>query len=117
MSNSRLNAEIRSKRRRHIDQVNLPPEVRRLEKNGSIVYLIGTAHLSNASNHQVGSIIDQVQPDRVMVELCDERRALMYQTQLQQSVSWAEIREVIRSKGIGQAMLLLPLLFASDVDN
>jgi len=113
VSNSRLNAETRIKRRRHIGEADLPPEVRRLEKNGSIVYLIGTAHLSNASNEQVGHIIDQVQPDRVMVELCDERRALMYQTQVQQTVSWSEMRQVVRSKGVGQAMLLLPLLFAS----
>ena len=30
-----------------------------------------------------------------------------------QEISWAEIRQVIKTKGIGQAMLLLPLLFAS----
>ena len=59
-SNSRLNAEMRLKKRQHIDSDDLPHEVKKLEKNGSIVYLIGTAHLSNASNEQVATIIDKV---------------------------------------------------------
>ena len=55
-----------------------------------------------------------MQPDRVMVELCDERRSLMYSSVNQvQEISWAEIRQVVKTKGVGQAMLLLPLLFAS----
>ena len=61
-------------------------------------------------------IEDKVQPDRVMVELCDERRSLMYSSpSTVQKVTWEEVRQVIKQKGLGQAMLLLPLLFASSV--
>ena len=60
ISSSRLQAETRYKKRKHIDSDDLAPQVKKLEaKNGATVYLIGTAHLSNASNYQVGKIIDQ----------------------------------------------------------
>ena len=60
ISSSRLQAETRYKKRKHIASDDLAPQVKKLEaKNGATVYLIGTAHLSNASNYQVGKIIDQ----------------------------------------------------------
>ena len=69
---------------------------------------------SNASNAQVREIITKVKPDRVMVELCEERRGLMYQSETTtQNISWDDIKKVIKEKGYGQAMMLLPLLFAS----
>ena len=69
---------------------------------------------SNASNAQVREIITKVKPDRVMVELCEERRGLMYQSETAtQNISWDDIKKVIKEKGYGQAMMLLPLLFAS----
>ena len=68
-SNSRLNAEMRLKKRQHIENDDLPHEVKKLEKNGSIVYLIGTAHLSNASNEQVATIIDKVWIFTFVIEL------------------------------------------------
>ena len=49
-----------------------------------------------------------------MVELCEERRGLMYQSETTtQTVKWDDIKRVINEKGYGQAMMLLPLLFAS----
>ena len=49
-----------------------------------------------------------------MVELCEERRGLMYQSETAtQNISWDDIKKVIKEKGYGQAMMLLPLLFAS----
>ena len=60
ISSSRLQAEARYKKRKHINEADLASQVKKLEaKNGATVYLIGTAHLSNASNYQVGKIIDQ----------------------------------------------------------
>ena len=47
-------------------------------KNGATIYVVGTAHLSNNSNYQVLNLIEKVQPDRVMVELCPERQGIMY---------------------------------------
>jgi len=112
---ARRNAEFRVHNRQIIPENELPHEVKMLKsQNGGIVYLIGTAHLSNASNAQVREIITKVKPDRVMVELCEERRGLMYQSETTtQNISWDDIKKVIKEKGYGQAMMLLPLLFAS----
>jgi len=112
-NSARENAAIRFKSRIH--PVDLPSQVKLVKwENGAQVYLIGTAHLSNASNIQVEELISKVKPDRVMVELCEERRGLMYFQENQiQSISWGEIKNVIKTKGIGPAMLLIPLLLAS----
>jgi len=113
-NSARENAALRFKTRTHPS--SLPSQVKLMQwENGAQVYLIGTAHLSNASNAQVQDIISKVKPDRVMVELCEERRGLMYMSESTvQTISWAEIKNVIRTKGIGPAMLLLPLLLASN---
>ena len=116
-NSARENAALRFKTRTHPS--SLPSQVKLMQwENGAQVYLIGTAHLSNASNAQVQDIISKVKPDRVMVELCEERRGLMYMSESTvQTISWAEIKNVIRTKGIGPAMLLLPLLLASNEVN
>ncbi|KAG0620270.1 hypothetical protein M758_4G203300 [Ceratodon purpureus] len=41
--------------------------------NGAQVYLVGTAHVSAKSAEQVREVINQVRPDKVAVELCEER--------------------------------------------
>ena len=43
------------------------------------VYLIGTAHVSAASERAVRSVIQAVRPGVVMVELCDDRARAMRQ--------------------------------------
>lgn len=42
-------------------------------RNGAQVYLVGTAHVSVKSADQVREVIQRVRPDRVAVELCQER--------------------------------------------
>lgn len=42
-------------------------------KNGAQVYLVGTAHVSAKSADQVREVINRVRPDRVAVELDEER--------------------------------------------
>ena len=44
-----------------------------LEREGRKYYIIGTAHVSQDSVHEVCSIIDDVKPDTVCVELCETR--------------------------------------------
>ena len=41
--------------------------------NGSVVYLIGTAHISNNSADEVRQIIEQENPDRICIELDESR--------------------------------------------
>ena len=80
--------------------------------------MVGTAHLSNNSNYQVLDIIQQVQPDRVMVELCPERQGLMYarEEDLMNSgdLKWSDIVKVIKTKGIGAAIIQGALMGATD---
>ena len=47
--------------------------------NGAIVYLIGTNHASETSAHEVADLIRNVQPDFVVLELCEGRAKLLYQ--------------------------------------
>ena len=44
-----------------------------LEQDGRTIYLVGTAHVSDASVQEVQQVIEQVQPDVVCIELCEAR--------------------------------------------
>lgn len=44
-----------------------------LRRGDTTFYLIGTAHVSEASVHEVREVIDKVQPDVVCIELCESR--------------------------------------------
>ncbi|GAQ78351.1 hypothetical protein KFL_000110480 [Klebsormidium nitens] len=67
--------------RRHLDLLRVPPEnkvfVRVLQNpaTGSLVYLIGTVHISKASADDVRMLIEEVKPDIVAIELDPERLA------------------------------------------
>ena len=80
---------------------------------------MGTAHLSNNSNYQVLDIIQKVQPDRVMVELCNERRGLMYarEEDLMEAadVTWTDVFNTVKQKGFGAAVVQLSLMGATDM--
>ena len=119
LSAPKLNAKTRFKNRTLPESSSLPNEIKRIDaKNGAIIYVVGTAHLSNNSNNQVFDIISKVQPDRVMVELCNERRGLMFASEktLMESgdVSWEDITTMVKQKGIGAAIVQLSLLGATD---
>ncbi|VVC39664.1 Pheromone shutdown, TraB [Cinara cedri] len=45
--------------------------------NGSVVYLVGTAHFSDASQEDVAKVINAVQPDCVVLELCKGRQTML----------------------------------------
>lgn len=51
----------------------LPASVTTLEHDGVTYYLLGTAHVSAQSVAEVRSVIEQVKPDVVAVELCKPR--------------------------------------------
>lgn len=44
-----------------------------LEQDNRTIYLVGTAHVSDASVQEVQQVIEQVQPDVVCIELCQAR--------------------------------------------
>ena len=43
-----------------------------------LVYLVGTAHVSQQSAEDVARVIEAVRPQNVVVELCSSRTAVMY---------------------------------------
>ncbi|MFN0250330.1 MAG: TraB/GumN family protein, partial [Kofleriaceae bacterium] len=51
----------------------LPPSVTVVEHDGTTYYLVGTAHVSQKSVEEVRTVIEQVRPDVVAVELCKAR--------------------------------------------
>lgn len=45
--------------------------------SGGQVYLIGTAHFSEKSQKEVVELIRQIQPNRVVLELCNSRTNIL----------------------------------------
>lgn len=84
------------------------PDIRLVERDGRKFYLLGTAHVSQASVDLVKETLHELRPDSVAVELCASR----YQT-LRDPDRWrnTDIVEVIK-KGKGN-LLLAQLLLAS----
>ena len=66
-----------------------------LEKDGKTYYIIGTAHISSESVNEVESVIDQVKPDTVAIELCETR----YKSKMDED-RWKklDIFEIIKQK-------------------
>lgn len=73
---------------------NLKQNVDRVHLNGKDIYLVGTAHISQASVQLAEETIREINPDSVAVELCDSR----YQS-LRDPERWknTDIVSVIRS--------------------
>lgn len=68
--------EMKLKRRR--ERPNLPRTVTQLvAEDGSRVYVVGTAHFSDDSKRDVVKTIREVQPDVVVVELCQYRVSML----------------------------------------
>ncbi|XP_006795883.1 traB domain-containing protein [Neolamprologus brichardi] len=68
--------QLRAQRRQSSPE--LPETVSRLTApDGSILYLVGTAHFSDSSKKDVATTIRAVQPDVVVVELCQYRVSML----------------------------------------
>jgi len=86
--------------------------------SGARVYLIGTAHFSKESCEDVSMVIQGVQPDIVMVELCKARTNILHldeETILEeaQNLDLEKSLEIIRSQGTVQGVMYLLLLSMS----
>ncbi|XP_041348740.1 traB domain-containing protein-like isoform X2 [Gigantopelta aegis] len=105
-------------RRRESNPV-LPDTVSLLESPcGSKVYLVGTAHFSLESQEDVAKMIQAVQPDFVMVELCKSRINILEldeSTLLEEAknINFEKVRMAIRQSGVVQGVMHLLLLSMS----
>lgn len=95
---------------------NLPETVTLLKTpTGNNLYLIGTAHFSEASQRDVAFVIRNVQPRAVVVELCDSRVHILRhdeKTLLEEAkdINIQKIRSVIRANGVLNGMFYILLL-------
>lgn len=95
---------------------NLPDTVTLLKTpNGNNVYLIGTAHFSEASQKDVAFVIRNVRPRTVVVELCNSRVHILKhdeKTLLEEAkdINMQKIRSVIRANGVLNGMFYILLL-------
>jgi len=119
LSSSSLTSGLPAKRQRVINP-DLPQTCQMLlsAKSGAQVYLVGTAHFSRESCDDVKKVIESVQPDIVMIELCKARTNLLQldeQTILEeaQTLNLDKSLEIIRSQGTVQGVMYLLLLSMS----
>ncbi|MDH4121173.1 MAG: TraB/GumN family protein [Deltaproteobacteria bacterium] len=85
----------------------LSPHLKTIELKGKTIYLLGTAHVSRASEEEVSRVIAALKPDGVAVELCASRHE-----SLTNPDKWrqTDLFQVVRR---GQAGLLLAHLVLS----
>jgi pheromone shutdown protein TraB len=83
------------------NNLTLPESVTHISEDGKDYYIIGTAHVSQASIDDVQAVIDTVKPDTVVVELCDARLEAIDNPNRWESMN---LYDVIKS---GKGMLLI----------
>jgi pheromone shutdown-related protein TraB len=83
---------------------DLPSTVSEIELDARRIYLVGTAHVSQESVHDVRRTLEQVRPDTVCVELCQAR----YES-LTKPDAWRQLN-IIKVLREGKAHLLLSSL-------
>merc|ERR1719193_340349 len=108
--------ERRLRKLETLDELELPETVAKLKtKYGTRIFLIGTAHFSTESQDDVSTTIRAVEPDVVMVELCESRKhvlSLDEETILResQSLNGTKILEFIKKIGFLQGISYVLLL-------
>lgn len=97
----------------------LPENVTKIEtEHGSKIYLVGTAHFSEASKEDVAKTIQIVCPDVVMIELCRGRLSIIKydeETLLREAkdLSVAKLRMAVKESGVVGGVMQLLLLSMS----
>uniref|UniRef100_UPI00398E4845 traB domain-containing protein-like n=1 Tax=Pristiophorus japonicus TaxID=55135 RepID=UPI00398E4845 len=84
-------------------------------EDGCKVYLVGTVHFSRESIRDVQQIIQQVQPDAVVIELCQDRKLLLTldeQTLLNEAKKFDlyQMQQAVKQHGVMATLLLMVFL-------
>ncbi|PWA24874.1 hypothetical protein CCH79_00010084 [Gambusia affinis] len=101
------------------DSPQLPETVTRLTApDGSILYLVGTAHFSEDSKNDVAMTIRAVQPDVVVVELCQYRVSMLRMdenTLLREAkdINLEKVQQAIKQNGLMSGLMQILLLKVS----
>ncbi|XP_072257704.1 traB domain-containing protein [Pyxicephalus adspersus] len=103
--------EMKMKKRRPLP--SLPETVTELcTEDGSKVYIVGTAHFSDSSKQDVVKTIQEVQPDVVVVELCQYRVSMLKmdeETLLKEAkeINFEKLHQAIKQVSIDLRPILL----------
>ncbi|XP_026879959.1 traB domain-containing protein [Electrophorus electricus] len=98
---------------------DLPDTVTRLTTpEGSVVYLVGTAHFSDSSKKDVVTTIRAVQPDVVVVELCQYRVSMLKMDEKMlmkeaKDINLEKVQQAIRQNGVMSGLMQILLLKVS----
>ncbi|ELW49017.1 TraB domain-containing protein [Tupaia chinensis] len=109
--------ELKLTRRR--EQPDLPRTVTQLvAEDGSRVYVVGTAHFSDDSKRDVVKTIRELQPDVVVVELCQYRVSMLKmdeRTLLREAkeISLEKLQQAVRQNGLMSGLMQMLLLKVS----
>uniref|UniRef100_A0A8C9FEU8 TraB domain-containing protein n=1 Tax=Pavo cristatus TaxID=9049 RepID=A0A8C9FEU8_PAVCR len=97
----------------------LPSTVTELDtEDGSKVYVVGTAHFSDSSKKDVVKTIQEVQPDVVVVELCQYRVSMLKmdeKTLLKEAkeINLEKLQQAIKQNGVMSGLMQMLLLKVS----
>lgn len=98
---------------------SLPETVTELRtEEGSKVYIVGTAHFSDSSKQDVVKTIQEVQPDVVVVELCQYRVSMLKmdeETLLKEAkeINLEKLHQAIKQNGVMSGLMQMLLLKVS----
>ncbi|XP_063783219.1 traB domain-containing protein isoform X2 [Pseudophryne corroboree] len=98
---------------------SLPSTVTELStEEGSKVYIVGTAHFSDSSKQDVVKTIQEVQPDVVVVELCQYRVSMLKmdeETLLKEAkeINLEKLHQAIKQNGVMSGLMQMLLLKVS----
>ncbi|XP_077025344.1 traB domain-containing protein isoform X2 [Tamandua tetradactyla] len=110
---------LEMKLRRRRERPTLPHTVTELvAEDGSRVYVVGTAHFSDDSKRDVVKTIRAVQPDVVVVELCQYRVSMLKMdesTLLREAkeISLEKLQQAVRQNGVMSGLMQMLLLKVS----
>uniref|UniRef100_A0A673V4H2 TraB domain containing n=2 Tax=Suricata suricatta TaxID=37032 RepID=A0A673V4H2_SURSU len=114
-----LSLLLEMKLRRRRERPRLPRTVTELvAEDGSRVYVVGTAHFSDDSKKDVVKTIREVQPDVVVVELCQYRVSMLKMDEsalLQEAkeISLEKLQQAVRQNGVMSGLMQMLLLKVS----
>ncbi|NXF56824.1 TRABD protein, partial [Ciccaba nigrolineata] len=109
--------EMKMKKRQK--KPTLPSTVTELDtEDGSKVYVVGTAHFSDSSKKDVVKTIQEVQPDVVVVELCQYRVSMLKmdeKTLLKEAkeINLEKLQQAIKQNGVMSGLMQMLLLKVS----
>ncbi|XP_006122688.1 traB domain-containing protein [Pelodiscus sinensis] len=109
--------EMKMKKRQK--KPNLPSTVTELvTEEGSKVFVVGTAHFSDSSKRDVVKTIQEVQPDVVVVELCQYRVSMLKmdeKTLLKEAkeINLEKLQQAIKQNGVMSGLMQMLLLKVS----